>query len=1675
MQKSFIHVEIPEEEVLLPDEDPSTSSGLDFSRKDDGYDSVEEAMRDNDTFKTSLGKILFMTKFPKLDSLELSTNCDGKFQSYILAEETIITPIEEVRKDFMQSILCELADADILFPHNESLFDSEEALDSQIIASSVDFVSSLQTELAECTSENLLLRQEVNSLTLQLTNARTQLAAFEQQAAWKSLENMRLSTSNSKLQKKMDSLKSEISDNVELNLNVGGIDQTQGEFLAVSDRLRACEEELALKQDICYSQGRQLVELRRQLDLNDTAEKGKRSSLQQSVGSMKLFRDGSSASRMKSETTRSAFQRQQSSPARIKLFSSSIDEDFVNGKAVSGEDKEFLQENNFGDTEDALFAEYPHQQRSETVLLKSTPLTSLSIQRRRGSTNNTPSSRNFNKPAQIRAGDVNDELFMKINDLEVALRVRSAEVTALMCQLSDAEFRREDETAALHALAAAQERISQLELELMVQSSNGFNVINPKETAIDGLDIPCEKLVDVRNNTSGLHAPTVNYQENNADTDSSRVFFQESSTLVEFESVEVPLEESRQVAQLQVEIEQLRQELMEHACISNDYETLKLQLERVQEMQVSDQKTFDVREAALVSQVQILERKLAHHWKVDDHKIESSKSLLQEPDHHGSLSQERVRLLTVDQAVIESSLERRPAEVDESVSVLEKGRDNSKILSDELICFKEEEFESRAVRQGKINHEEQQALNGRLQEVEHNEGLLRSRILELTSTQATIEASLDSKSAVIEELTSSLENEKAALRNALLKIATLEENLRSSEYNSKLLIDELTYVKVEFESMRTEVLTQSVNESSMKHQCQIISEALLASEEQNISLRGQLTEVQCEAEALQTKVNIISSAHQDLINIELKKLQDTVSNQSSVNEDLQFRLLEVQRNANESSINHVNKIRELEKNLADNAEMYNLYQQQSSRSLQEKQQQLEEIHREIFILESRIQETDGLLSRRTDELDAVRDSEAKTMKALEDTLSELTETNRYLAAEQSTVLSQELQLAELRESAQILQEIIGFGSEDVAGGRWYAHSLASREIEESLRTSLSDAEGSIKKLQLQNEELNVKHDSLIFELQKGNEHLLEQSNLLQHFQSKLLQCDQQLLSERESRERNEVEEVLRYSLLVLENEIRTEDADWQRQRQLNEETVLSLNERIQQLSEEGHVKDLLQQNSNTEMNILKQRVEYLNEEKEMLAEDHRSRHALGTEGLSQLFESTIQMQSSELERLSAALIFEQSETSRLSEALKRLKSEFDEYSVETNRLVSSLQRAFSLPLQPRVLGMGNLNSDTDLDESFNVEELKAVRELCLLSVREHSALLESTKINSLQILAEQTEKTARLESTINRQAVELSSLQAAYDENLRALSDQAEKISLLETTCDHIQRLREEENGKLDAHQLQISSQHIEREAELEATYRAQMQQISDTLKSAHESNLQIVNTKAERIVALELAHEEDLQTIKDLTEKNAVLEEGKYKNQSIINDLGIEMNNRIETLKALVVVKESDILYYQHAATNSAMLLQELWQIINTFIQQNPCISLISSSIGNLEELNPMELLEIDASSQTSFELLSSAARVGNFARESPTLAADDSDSKEVWEIKAEKEISGHRSLYDNNAAHDISRQKSPSAASEQTLLNDYNSVNSGSNNLVEHSISAKCLSATISGLPCTIMVIIY
>jgi hypothetical protein len=103
--------------------------------------------------------------------------------------------------------------------------------------------------------------------------------------------------------------------------------------------------------------------------------------------------------------------------------------------------------------------------------------------------------------------------------------------------------------------------------------------------------------------------------------------------------------------------------------------------------------------------------------------------------------------------------------------------------------------------------------------------------------------------------------------------------------------------------------------------------------------------------------------------------------------------------------------------------------------------------------------------------------------------------------------------------------------------------------------------------------------------------------------------------------------------------------------------------------------------------------------------------------------------------------------------------------------------------------------------------------------------------------------------------------------------------------------------------------------------------------------------------------------------------------------------------------------------------------------------------STGTLEDLNPLELLELDSA----------------LPRGPPTLASDDDDSnsKEVWELKAEKEISEYHSRYNDNGTHETTEQKP---------LNGYNSRS----NLVEDSSSVKSLSATISGLPCSITVTI-
>ena len=1155
-QKYSFHVEVSEEEILPPEDDLCTNSGFDLNREENDSDASEEALRNDCIFKTSLGRILFTTTFPNLDAEEQSTSRNGKFESYLLVEETVIMEgNEEARNDCLQSIFCELADADVLFSQNESLFDSEEALDSQIIASSADFISTLQTELAECKSENRLLHQEVDTLTLQLTTARTQLAAFEQQAAWKSLENMRLSTSNTKLQKKVEDLKTSASDNVDLNLNLNlnlsGLDVIQRELLIVSEKLKTCEEELALKQDVCYSQGRQLVELRRQLDLTAATEiVGSRGlQQQQSVGSIKLNRDGYSTSRSMGKATRESANHQQlSSPVRVKLFSANMDEDIIVETAVFGKDTEIFHPN-IGNAE--LFAEYPLHSKAEEVLLRSTPLTDASAQHRRGSSasNNRASKHSFNKFAQIKSREANgtDESFLKINELEMTLRVRSAEVSALVSQLSEAEFRREDERAAVHALAAANARISQLESELMAQASNVSKV-------------SCGK-TGIANKSEENSTIAVNYRESDCENggDSSRIFVRRSSTIVEFESFETPeslepppFSNSEIIVQLQAEIEQSKKQLLQQAELSRDYESLKLRLNHVLEIPVSDQKTFERREKDLVFQIQILEKQLEQQKSNNSNQIIPPMGQLCEAGQNGSRSVEKMMLdgfpsargtiapflsnnlreadeLTSSLEAEKAALKVAESKIDTLEETLRVSEHNRKLLGDELSCVKEE-FEVRLAQQAKSNDEQILVAKMQLQEHNHNEGVLRERLDEMTSVQATIEESLSNKFAEIAELKNSYQKEKAALKVALLKVATLQETLSASEDNSKLLSDELSYLKNEFESMRVEVLTQSVNESSIKHQCQLMDEALLASEERNRSLQSQLHAVQCEAEELQAKVHFISSARQNLIDVDLKKLQDALSHQQAVNEELQIRFVDFQRNASEMSTNQVNRIRDLEYNVSESGD-------KSSKLLAEKQLQVDEKQREIVALESRVLETAGLLSGRIEEINAIHDREAKAVEKLEATTLELTATQECLATERSNYLSLQLKWTELHFQLENLR----FESEDIAS-RLYAHSFVSREIEDSLRSKLASLVVDMERLQLEKSELNVRNDALIFKLQKENERLLEKSNLLQQCQFKLLQSEKQLASERDLRERFEVEEVFRCSLMVLESKLIAEDA-----------------------------------------------------------------------------------------------------------------------------------------------------------------------------------------------------------------------------------------------------------------------------------------------------------------------------------------------------------------------------------------------------------------------------------------------------------------------------------------------------------------------------------------------------
>ena len=1588
-QKYSFRVEVSEEEILPPEDDLCTNSGFDLNRDENGSDASEEALRNDCIFKTSLGRILFTTTFPNLDAEEQSTSRNGKFESYLLVEETVIMEGNaEARNDCLQSIFCELADADVLFSQNESLFDSEEALDSQIIASSADFISTLQTELAECKSENRLLHQEVDTLTLQLTTARTQLAAFEQQAAWKSLENMRLSTSNTKLQKKVEDLKTSASDNVDLNLNLnlGGLDVIQRELLIVSEKLKTCEEELALKQDVCYSQGRQLVELRRQLNLTAATEiVGSRGlQQQQSVGSMKLNRDGYSTSRSIVKATReSANPQQLSSPVRVKLFSANMDEDVIVETAVFGKDTEIFHPN-IGNAE--LFAEYPLHSKAEEVLLRSTPLTDASAQHRRGSSasNNRASKHSFNKFAQIKSREANgtDESFLKINELEMTLRVRSAEVSALVSQLSEAEFRREDERAAVYVLAAANARISQLESELMAQASN----VNKVSCGKTGIASKSEE-----NSTIA-----VNYRESDCENggDSSHIFVRRSSTIVEFESFETPepLElppssNSEIIVQLQAEIEQSKRQLLQQAELSRDYESLKLRLNHVLEIPVSDQKTFERREKDLVFQIQILEKKLEQQKSNNSNQIIPPMSQLCDAGQNGSRSEEKMMLdeFPSSPGTIAPFLSNNLREVDELTSLLEAEKaalkvaeskidtleetlrvseHNRKLLGDELSCVKEE-LEIRLVQQAKSNDEQIRVANMHLQEHNHNEGVLRERLDEMTSVQATIEESLSNKLTEIAELKNSFQKEKAALKVALLKVATLQETLSASEDNSKLLSDELSYLKNEFESMRVEVLTQSVNESSIKHQCQIMDEALLASEERNRSIQSQLHAIQCEAEELQAKVHFISAARQNLIDVDLKKLQVALSHQQAVNEELQIRFVDFQRNANEMSTNQVNRIRELENNVSESGD-------KSSKLLAEKQIQLDEKQREIVALELRVLETGGLLSGRIEEINAILDREAKAVEKLEATTLELTATQECLATERSNVLSLQLKWKELHWSAHFQLENLRFESEDIAS-RLYAHSFVSREIEDSLRSKLASLVVDMERLQLEKSELNVKNDALIFKLQKENERLLEKSNLLQQCQFKLLQSEKQLASERDLRERFEVEEVFRCSLMVLESKLIAEDAHQSSaqlqqkhgKNDMKEPLYCSETKCSCHVSQDGN--DIL----------------LLQEEQNMRMEDHRGRCVQYVESLSTQYEAATTKQFNELEELKATLRSEQSEVLRLSRTLKALKVEHYEYISEVESFVSTLQQEFSLLNGSQSQALLTLRSG---DKEFEEEELNSIRERKFVSLREQSAVLESMKRRSVHSLAEQEDKIAVFEATqivniqtITRQVEELASLQEAYADCSHTNKDLTVKLSALEMNCDHIMRLHEEEKEKLSAHLLKID--------ELEAAHSIYAAKLSD-MEITRESDLRIIAEKAEKIVTLELSHELDLQTIKDLAERNVALEEVRGNNQRILNDLGVEMNRQLEYTKGICLSKESDIHSCQRGAAHTAMLLQALWQHVTAFIERNSCFILHSSSLatGTMEDFNPMELLEVELP----------------LPRESPTLGAEDDYGKEVWELKA-------------------------------------------------------------------------
>jgi len=366
---------------------------------------------------------------------------------------------------------------------------SDESQEAAVVTVTADLLSSLQWELEMAKMEAGQLRAEVESLAQQLATSRNMLVDFELQSTWKSLENKRLSSSNHKLQQKVkvaakvdssnphsaprlsDDIATETTENGVLRQQLAAV---KSQLQEVLQKLNDCEEELAAKRDLSYSQGRQLAELQSRLDRSLVLDRCK------SDGSIRIpaSSSGSRQSRL-SMLYKDSF-RDENTLSRSRSQKSP----FMAGESVHAE---LATSRRLGEV---LSLEYPHETAPESMNTfavrgnwpglspdseRSPPLQATERNAVMATTPFSHSRDSVRERNTFQNGEINNvyaQSCLKCNDLESTIRVQGVEITTLISRLSHSESELRNITSTRRSEQAfAANRITQLESDIAALTS----------------------------------------------------------------------------------------------------------------------------------------------------------------------------------------------------------------------------------------------------------------------------------------------------------------------------------------------------------------------------------------------------------------------------------------------------------------------------------------------------------------------------------------------------------------------------------------------------------------------------------------------------------------------------------------------------------------------------------------------------------------------------------------------------------------------------------------------------------------------------------------------------------------------------------------------------------------------------------------------------------------------------------------------------------------------------------------------------------------------------------------------------------------------------------------------------------------------------------------------------